>query len=1117
MTVSGSISMTPPKSVPFEVRFTAPGGSVIQKTGTSKEDGFYTLSYAPGEVTNQALWSARTIVPADDMYETALSATRSFTVTKDDTDIYLEVTPNILTVGNSMEVKGRLASANGLSVDHLTVHIIYTDPDGQITTEQVTTQTLAQEVPPEGHFSLPVPKTIDTEGAWTIQAQFAGNAYLKERSSDIVMVTASPVAGYAIIVQGKLLGDSLIPWHNRTANNIYDRFKSLGFSDDDLYYLNFDDTQAHVDEVSSKQAVENAVKVWALNKMNTLPAPLYIACVDHGDVNKFYMGTEYVTGDEMDQWIGSLESNLNQNAADQKIVFVYGACHSGSFIEKLSKKDKNRIVVASADAEEISYPDTPLKGATIADGEFFLNKFFYYASTGKTVKRSFELAANKTQKRYQIPGIANIFGWKHGDSGVQHPVLDDDGDGKGTHYLPTAPPGDGFIAHNLIIGIPPEDPQNVTLTRVSPIVTLEGGTLSEPLWARVSDVSRCETVWIAIKPPDYSFILDSTRTYGEDPGWSAETCNYNAASGRYEYSGLDHFTLDGVYEVFFYAKDQDTGNVSELRKAYLIRSNENNNAPASFHLLSPANNAQGTSSLNLTWETAADPDGDNVSYIAQISEDDTFDTPVFQSLEESPFLIVDKFSELQNLGAYYWRVIAVDEKGGRTECADGFFRFTTFDGNGIPGLLIGYVYDAATNQEIGGATIEIENTHLKTKALDNGWFVISVPSGNYQVKIHAEGFDKAVYQQVNIQSENRKTMSVSLSKTGDQTNPVVTLDHPAADQTVGSPAFTLSGSATDEGGSGLARVEVSIDDGGQWNPVTGLNPWTYAATLSIGPNVIRVRALDNAANQAEAGPLTLTFDETSRPEISQVLLTPASPVGAGSVTFTITFDEAMDPLTLPEVSYGYTPVLVAGQFADSTTWQGTRTVTSGEDGAYTLTVTGAGDIYGNIMDPDASCQFTVDTTEPTAPTIQTSPQSIKSNAMLITLSEQAQDVNFSHYQLKGGRKYPDWTDTTLTNGFIFELLPGTVNTLMVRGMDAAGNPSQASSVDITSEYIYEPGDINGDRAIALDDAILSLKVINRVDTQGAVAPDYVYSGAEVNGDGKVGLAEVIYIMKRLVE
>jgi hypothetical protein len=53
------------------------------------------------------------------------------------------------------------------------------------------------------------------------------------------------------------------------------------------------------------------------------------------------------------------------------------------------------------------------------------------------------------------------------------------------------------------------------------------------------------------------------------------------------------------------------------------------------------------------------------------------------------------------------------------------------------------------------------------------------------------------------------------------------------------------------------------------------------------------------------------------------------------------------------------------------------------------------------------------------------------------------------------------------------------------------------------------GDVNGDRAVTLADAILALKVTGGLSTGG----ETVNKGASVNGDGKIGMAEVLYILQ----
>ena len=65
---------------------------------------------------------------------------------------------------------------------------------------------------------------------------------------------------------------------------------------------------------------------------------------------------------------------------------------------------------------------------------------------------------------------------------------------------------------------------------------------------------------------------------------------------------------------------------------------------------------------------------------------------------------------------------------------------------------------------------------------------------------------------------------------------------------------------------------------------------------------------------------------------------------------------------------------------------------------------------------------------------------------------------------------------------------------------------QANSVTATFDAV---GDVNGDGAITLADAILSLQVIS-----GNTPAQAINKAADVNGDGKIGMAEVLYILQK---
>jgi hypothetical protein len=83
-------------------------------------------------------------------------------------------------------------------------------------------------------------------------------------------------------------------------------------------------------------------------------------------------------------------------------------------------------------------------------------------------------------------------------------------------------------------------------------------------------------------------------------------------------------------------------------------------------------------------------------------------------------------------------------------------------------------------------------------------------------------------------------------------------------------------------------------------------------------------------------------------------------------------------------------------------------------------------------------------------------------------------------------------------------------------VDQAGNLSDEAQVTVVQASMLQAGDINGDRAVDLKDALLAFRVINRKALPEGLSP-YGEKGVDVNGDGKVGLAEAVYILKALSE
>jgi hypothetical protein len=77
--------------------------------------------------------------------------------------------------------------------------------------------------------------------------------------------------------------------------------------------------------------------------------------------------------------------------------------------------------------------------------------------------------------------------------------------------------------------------------------------------------------------------------------------------------------------------------------------------------------------------------------------------------------------------------------------------------------------------------------------------------------------------------------------------------------------------------------------------------------------------------------------------------------------------------------------------------------------------------------------------------------------------------------------------------------------------DSEGETRSEELVDINFTVL---GDLDGDFAVGLADAIVGLKVLSDLDPPG-LRSDYINSGVDISGNKKIGLDEVIFILQQL--
>ncbi len=293
-----------------------------------------------------------------------------------------------------------------------------------------------------------------------------------------VQLTEGTTKAVIVAGGGPYPGNNLWDATQMCANFAYRTLTYQGFTKETIYYLSSDtdldlDSNGIPDDVDSDVTnanLENAVTQWATEEPKADSLVVYL--VDHGGEGTFRMsGTETLSATDLDSWLDTLQESISG-----KVIVVYDACHSGSFLPALiPPADKERIVIASASADEPAYFVT--QGSVS-----FSNYFWTHIFNGLDVRDAFDLSN-------QAMGSPTEF---------QHPLADADGNGVGNE------PGDMSLCRNVYIG------NGTVIQGNAPVIgsmspdQLVSGTSSALLHASgVTDDDGIARVWAIIRPPNY--------------------------------------------------------------------------------------------------------------------------------------------------------------------------------------------------------------------------------------------------------------------------------------------------------------------------------------------------------------------------------------------------------------------------------------------------------------------------------------------------------------------------------------------------------------------------------------------------------------------------------------
>ncbi len=201
----------------------------------------------------------------------------------------------------------------------------------------------------------------------------------------------------AIIVAGggPFPGNHLWDSTRMVADFAYRSLNHQGFDKSEIYYLSYEtgldlDNNGKADDIAgipTMNKIETAI-TWAEDS-----DMLIIYLTDHGQNNRFWLSdSETLSADKLNLWL----SQYQKSDPDKRVIVIYDACMSGSFVPVLSPAE-NRIVITSTAADEDAY--------FISQGSLsFSDAFWSDIFNGNPVGKSFD-SAQRAVAEFQNPMI----------------------------------------------------------------------------------------------------------------------------------------------------------------------------------------------------------------------------------------------------------------------------------------------------------------------------------------------------------------------------------------------------------------------------------------------------------------------------------------------------------------------------------------------------------------------------------------------------------------------------------------------------------------------------------------------------------------------------------------
>jgi len=343
----------------------------------------------------------------------------------------------------------------------------------------------------------------------------------------------SPKKAIIVAGGGKYAENALWSATRTCTNKAYLSLFSQGYTDDNIYYLSPEtsidatgDGTNDVDADATLQNLENAVKVWAAGSEN--PADeLLIYMTGHSGNETFKLNpTETLDAATLNEWLNELQEKMSG-----KLIWVYDACMSGSFLPKLkAASGKERYLITGTSTDESAW--------FIDNGEFSFSSHFWNAVSGTGRLYQSFLKAKEMMKTEQT-ALADI----DGDGAANQMAFNEKGE-------ITA---DGTPVEDIVIGRGRVSASDSPQIDISPNSTLLNCEIRAKISFTITSGSLSDIYLITARIIHPSYNDDTA----EDPVLMLPAVNLTDPDGDGVYECEFDFTEAGEYKISVYSVDKE--------------------------------------------------------------------------------------------------------------------------------------------------------------------------------------------------------------------------------------------------------------------------------------------------------------------------------------------------------------------------------------------------------------------------------------------------------------------------------------------------------------------------------------------------------------------------------